>query len=264
MNTFETAHAAADAGGEVLMRYFQSSELAVRAKAGPDLVSEADVTAEQTIVEIIQKTFPDHAILGEESHAGDVAAEHLWIVDPLDGTTNYLHGIPHFAVSVAYYHHGIAQCGVVWNPARGDLFTAIAGNGAQQNGQPIKVSPATSLGDSLIGVGFYYDRGAMMQATLDAVGDLFRGGIHGVRRMGTASLDLCQVATGCYGGFFEYELSPWDFAAGRLILEQAGGRITACDGETLQLKKTSVCASNGLLHDDMLNVVRPRFESITH
>jgi myo-inositol-1(or 4)-monophosphatase len=146
----------------------------------------------------------------------------------------------------------------VLNPARGDLFTAVAGEGAHYNGKRASVSPAGQLSEVLVGVGFYYDRGAMMEATLAAVGDLFRRQIHGIRRMGTAALDLCQVGVGWYGGFFEYQLSPWDFAAGRLFVEEAGGRVTTGRGDALPLSKISVCASNGKLHEAMLEIVRSR------
>jgi myo-inositol-1(or 4)-monophosphatase len=257
MRELEIAQEAADAGAAVLMRSF-GHELSVRAKSGVDLVSDADLASEKTICELIRKAFPGDEILGEEEHRADLAAERLWIVDPLDGTTNYAHGVPHFAVSIAFYERGVPRCGVVFNPARNDRFTAVAGEGACHNGRRAEVTPAKSLSEVLIGVGFYYDRGAMMEATLAAVGDFFRQQIHGIRRMGAAALDLCQVGVGWYGGFFEYQLSPWDFAAGRLFVEEAGGRVTTGRGEELPLEKGSVCASNGHLHEAMLEIVRRR------
>ena len=150
---------------------------------------------------------------GEEDLDGDIDAEHLWIIDPLDGTNNFAHRIPHFAVSVAYYHRGQPVVGAVLNPARDEIFTAVRGGGAFCNGEPVSVCDATSLDQALIGCGFYYDRGAMMRSTLAAVEDFFGHDIHGIRRFASA-LDLCQVGCGHFGGFFEYELSPWDFAAG--------------------------------------------------
>lgn len=247
---------AARAAGEVLRRYYNDG-VEMRSKGGADLVSDADVSTERCIVQEIQAAFPDHAILGEEETQGDTTAEHLWIVDPLDGTTNFAHHIPHFAVSIAYYHQGVAQCGVVWNPIRNDWFEAVRGLGAWHNGQRLAVGKQTQLSEVLIGIGFYYDRGAMMEATLLAVRDCFRQQIHGVRRFGTASLDLAHVALGYYGGYFEYQLSPWDFAAGRLLVEEAGGQVTTCRGEPLPFHKTSVLASNTLLHEQLLNVVSP-------
>ncbi len=253
MTIEETALRAARAGGEVLMYHF-SQGVTVRHKGAVDLVSDADVESERVIADVIQQAHPDHTILGEEEHTGGTAAEHLWVIDPLDGTTNFAHRIPHFAVSIAYYHQGEAQQAVVFNPARDDWYTAGRGGGARHNDRPIEVTAATSMNDVLIGVGFYYDRGAMMEATLAAVRDCFGQQIRGIRRMGTASLDLAQVAAGHYGAFFEYELSPWDFAAGRLLVEEAGGRMSTCRGADLPLQKTSVLACNRGLRDTVLEI----------
>ena len=262
MQELSVALEAAQAGANVLLEYFGKADLQVQEKGTADLVTEADVTSERVLVEGIRSAFPDHAVLGEESHHDEINSEHLWIVDPLDGTTNFTHGIPHYAVSIAYWHRGRPVCGVVLNPSRGDLFTATAGSGAFHNGRRISVTPAQTLSEVLVGVGFYYDRGAMMEATLGAVGDLFRQQIRGIRRMGTASLDLCQVALGCYGSFFEFQLSPWDFAAGMLILQEAGGTITDCFGGDLPLKTTTVCGTNGHLHPQMLNLLAPHAQSL--
>lgn len=182
-----------------------------------DLVSDADLDSEKAIGEYLGNLFPDHELLGEEDLDGDVNADHLWVIDPLDGTNNYAHGIPHFAVSIAHYHFGKPTVGVIFNPARNDLFTAAENQGAYRNGQQVKVCDSDSLAQTLVGCGFYYDRGAMMRSTLSAVEEFFGHDIHGIRRFGTASLDLCQVGCGQFGAFFEYQLSPWDFAAGRLL-----------------------------------------------
>ena len=254
MKQLEVAQHAAQVGGAVLSKYFRQS-FDVRMKQACDLVTTADVEAEHAIADVIRAAFPDDAILGEESYSSDVSAERLWVVDPLDGTTNFAHGIPHFAVSIGYYEGGEAVCGVVLNPARDDVYHAVRGEGAFGNGERLQVADHQSLSESLVGVGFYYDRGAMMRATLDSIADLFGQQIHGIRRFGTASLDLAQVASGMFGAFFEYELSPWDFAAGRLLVEEAGGRINTCRGEALPLAKTSVLASNGILHDSVQSIV---------
>ena len=252
------AEEAARAGGAVGARYFREG-VTMRSKDVSNLVSDADVEAEHAIAAVIQRAFPSHAILGEEAHeAGDVHAEHLWVVDPIDGTNNFAHKIPHWAVSIAYYHHGVAQCGVIYNPVREEWHTAALGQGAFHDGRQVHVEEASLLNEVIVGVGFYYDRGAMMEATLDAIGDLKRRQIHGMRRFGTASLDLCNVGLGRYGAYFEYELSPWDFAAGRLFVEEAGGKVTTARGEPLPLARTSVLASNGKLHEAMLEVIRPR------
>jgi myo-inositol-1(or 4)-monophosphatase len=259
MLELETAKRAAHAGGDVLTRYFRDG-VAIHSKAACELVSQADIQSEQTIVSVIRETFPDHAVLGEEAHrAVDPQAENLWVIDPLDGTNNFAHRISHFAVSIAYYHGGEAVCGVVYNPITGDWYEATRGQGAMHNGAAVRVADHRRLDEVLIAVGFYYDRGAMMQATLAAIGDLFRQQIHGVRRFGTAALDLAYVGMGCYGAFFEYQLSPWDFAAGRLFVEEAGGRVTTCDGQPLPLAPTSILASNGPLHDAVLEIVRRHY-----
>jgi myo-inositol-1(or 4)-monophosphatase len=251
------AEEAARAGGAVAVRYFREG-VAMRFKDVANLVSDADIEAEHAIAAVIRKAFPTHAILGEEAHTGgDASAEHLWVVDPIDGTNNFAHQIPHFAVSVAYYHNGEAQCGVVFNPARDEWHTAAKGQGAFHDGRSVSVDEASRLDEVLVGVGFYYDRGAMMEATLAAVGDLKRRQIHGIRRFGTASLDLCMVGLGRFGAYFEYELSPWDFAAGRLFVEEAGGKVTDARGNPLPLAKSSILATNGALHAAMLEVVRP-------
>lgn len=248
---------AAVAGARVILDYYHRG-VAMRSKADEgtyNLVSDADVESEQAIAREINADFPQHAILGEEELSGSVEAEHLWIVDPLDGTNNFAHRIPHFAVSIAYYHRGQPQCGVVVNPVRDDWYWATVGGGAFHNGRPMRVSTAQQLDQSMIGCGFYYDRGAMMESTLAAIHAFFKQQIHGIRRFGTAALDLCHVADGLYGAFFEYQLMPWDFAAGRLILEEAGGQITTGLGGPLPLSKTCLLASNTLLHAAALEIV---------
>ena len=254
MRELEVAREAARQGGEVVARYFRDG-VTMRGKQSYNLVSDADVQAERTIVEVIREAYSDDAVLGEELHEADAGAARLWVVDPLDGTNNFAHRIPHFAVSIAYYEQGQPLAGVVYNPVRDDWYEATRGGGARCNGINVRVGNESRLDEVLVGVGFYYDRGAMMEATLAAIGELFRAQIHGIRRFGTASLDLCQVATGMFGAFFEYELSPWDFAAGRLFVEEAGGRVTTCAGDPLPLEKSSVLASNGRLHDAMLAIV---------
>jgi myo-inositol-1(or 4)-monophosphatase len=248
------AQEAARAGGAVIARYFREG-VAMRSKESGNLVSDADLESEHAIVDVIHRRFPGHAVLGEEAHQADVDAANVWVVDPLDGTNNFAHRICHFAVSIAHCRYGRATCGVVYNPLRDDWYVAARGQGAMHNGRTLRVEEHTRLDEVLVGVGFYYDRGKMMMATLDAIRDLFGAQIHGIRRFGAASLDLCQVADGMFGAFFEYELAPWDFAAGQLVVEEAGGRVTTCRGEPLPLAKSSLLASNGKLHEAVLNIV---------
>lgn len=254
-STLDVARAAAEAGAAVVQRYYREG-VAIRSKESYNLVSDADIESEQAIVRVLKAAFPDHHILGEEEHAASTDAEHLWLVDPLDGTNNFAHKIPHFAVSIAYYHQGEAVCGVITNPISGDWFQAVRGEGATWNGHAARVAEERQLRETLVGVGFYYDRGAMMRATLRAMEELFERHVHGIRRFGTAALDLCAVGLGRFGAYFEYELSPWDFAAGRLFVEEAGGVVTTCDGAPLPLAKSSLLAANKPLHPAVLEIVR--------
>ena len=258
IDELESAVKAARIGGDILMRYYRDG-VRMRDKTDSggksyDLVSDADLESEKAIAEYLKSRYPGHELLGEEDLAGDVNAEHLWIIDPLDGTNNFAHHLPQFAVSIAYYHHGQAMAGAVYNPARDEMFTAVRGGGAFFNDQKVSVCESTSLGNTLIGCGFYYDRGNMMRKTLSAIEEFFGHNIHGIRRFGGAALDLCQVGCGQFGGFFEYQLSPWDFAAGVLFVHEAGGKVTDGRGNNLLLATTSLVASNGALHAAMIDI----------
>lgn len=256
MPELSVAREAAQVGGEIVARYFREG-VAIRSKATSNLVTDADTEAEHAIVEVIRRSYPDHAILGEEGeYADSTGAENLWIIDPLDGTNNFAHAIPQFAVSVAYYHRGEPACGVVLNPVRDDWFVAERGAGAFWNDRQVRVNDESRLDQTLIGFGLYYEKGLVMERTLEAVAELTRRDIHGVRRFGAAALDLCMVGVGWFGAFFEYTLSPWDFAAGVLFITEAGGRVTNCRGEPLPLTRTHILATNGALHTPVLEVVR--------
>ncbi len=254
------AESATNTGGHVLQRYWHDGvQLRDKSDVGGktyDLVSDADLESQTVIANLIHESFPDHELMGEEDLVGDVEAEHLWIIDPLDGTNNFAHRVPHFAVSIAYFHRGQPTVGVVSNPITGERFSAVLGKGAKLNEKTIKVAENASLSQSLIGCGFYYDRGEMMRKTLGAVEEFFGHEIHGIRRMGTASLDLCAVASGQFGAFFEYKLSPWDFAAGQLIVTEAGGKVTTADGNPLPIAPTSVLAASNAVYQDALEITR--------
>jgi myo-inositol-1(or 4)-monophosphatase len=250
---FDVARQAAEVAGTLLMQYFEQG-VSIEEKSASNLVSEADFEAQRVIIETIRRVFPGDEILGEEGHEADLTAERLWIVDPLDGTNNFVHGIPHFAVSIAFYRDGEPECGVVFNPAHNDLYLAQRGGGATHNGKAAHVTKADAMNKIMAAVGFYYDRGAMMEATLCVIRDLFGSGVHGIRRFGTAALDLCQTGVGMYGGYCEYVLQPWDFAAGRLFVEEAGGRVTTTRGGPIPLETTGILATNGKLHEPMLEI----------
>jgi myo-inositol-1(or 4)-monophosphatase len=253
---FQVAEDAARLGGAIVARYFREG-VTMRSKDVGNLVSDADVEAERAIIAEIRRAFPGHSVLAEEEHSGDAAgAEHLWVIDPLDGTNNFAHKIPHIAVSIAYYHKGVPTCGIVYNPLDETWYTTIRGQGARHNGKLVHVGEEDRLEDIVVGTGFGYDRGALMEATLASIADLSRRGIHGVRRFGAAALDLCWVGTGIFGAFYEYTLQPWDFAAGRLFVEEAGGRVTTCQNKSLPMAPSSILATNGLVHEAMHDVLR--------
>ncbi|MEL6104488.1 MAG: inositol monophosphatase family protein [Planctomycetota bacterium] len=256
----DVALRAAEAGGDVLRRYWHEGvELRDKSDAGGksyDLVSDADVESQNAIADRIAAAFPAHELMGEEDLVGDTSQEHLWVIDPLDGTNNFAHRVPHFAVSIAYFRDGKPVVGVVTNPITRTCYRAGLNDGAYRDDEPIRVDAATSLSKSLIGCGFYYDRGDMMRSTLAAIEEFFSHDIHGVRRFGTAALDLCAVASGMFGVFFEYKLSPWDFAAGQLIVSEAGGMVSNTTGEPLGLVPSGVLATNGSLHAAALEITR--------
>ena len=260
MNTKEilkVAEIAAKAGGEVLKKYFRN-KITISEKFDSEsynLVTNADTEAEEAILAVIKKHFPDHSILAEESASKASLGDNTWIVDPLDGTNNFAHSIAQFAVSIAFYHQGKALVGIVYNPISEETFSAIKGQGAYLNGEKISVSKSTTLKTSLVCTGFYYDRGQMMQDTLNAIKELFENNIHGIRRMGAASLDLCFTAAGRFDSYFELKLAPWDFAAGALIVEEAGGKVTDCKGQEISAQYSSILASNTLTHQQILEII---------
>jgi myo-inositol-1(or 4)-monophosphatase len=254
MRHLVVARKAAEAAGELIARYYREG-VTMREKGPGDLVSAADVEAEKAIGRIIHEAFPAHEIMGEECHSGSSDAEHLWVVDPLDGTTNFAHHIPHFAVSIAYHERGVPQCAVIHNPITGDWYTAVRGEGAIANDRPTRVNVHDSLDDTIVAAGFFANDGPLMESTFATLQEFCHNGVHGMRRFGAASLDFCSVGCGHFGIYFEYQLHPWDFAAGRLFVEEAGGRVTTAAGDPLPTARSSILATNGLLHDRAVEIV---------
>jgi myo-inositol-1(or 4)-monophosphatase len=223
-------------------------------KGTVDLVTEVDKRSEEAIVGALTARFPNHRIVAEEgSGEAEGASPYRWLIDPLDGTTNYAHGHPYFGVSLALQHAGDLIVGVVYDPIKDELFQAERGGGAFLNGQPIQVSEIDRLIRGLIVTGFPYD--AAKRPVALAHWHAFSFAAQGTRRNGAASLDLCSVACGRFDGYYEAYLGPWDCAAGALIVAEAGGRISDYHGQPFDPFRGAIVTSNGLLHNAMLNVL---------
>jgi myo-inositol-1(or 4)-monophosphatase len=229
--------------------------LTVTKKANADYVSEVDRAAERTIIQTIQDVYPNHAILAEESGAQG-ESEYLWIIDPLDGTTNFLHGYQQYSVSIALQHNGVLSQAVIYDPTKNDLFTASRGRGAFLNDRRIRVSKRTELADSLIGTGFPYTKFDHLDAYMGILKDMMQK-TAGLRRPGSAALDLAYTAAGRYDGFFETGLKPWDIAAGCLLITEAGGLVADLQGNDSYLKTGHLCAGNPRIFSQMLQVIAP-------
>jgi myo-inositol-1(or 4)-monophosphatase len=242
--------------GDVQLAHF-GTELRIDKKGTIDLVTEIDLQVEREFRGMIARRFPDHDVLGEEfERAGDRdrVSRHCWVFDPVDGTTNYAHGLPIFCSSLALEVDGEAVVGAVYDPTRRELFTAECGSGAWLNGRPLRVSSATALIDSLLVTGFHYGIHRDPAELLGLFG-AFLGRARAVRRLGSAALDLCYVAAGRFEGFWEQKLQPWDMSAGALIVREAGGRTTTTDGRPFMSRAGSVLATNGNVHDEMLDTI---------
>ena len=249
---------AQDAGRVLAERFGRA--LQVSNKGDIDLVTEADLAAERLIVERIRTHYPRHAILAEESGEteghGGADSEWKWVVDPLDGTTNYAHGYPCFCVSVALEHLGRVVLGVVYDPTRDETFAAERGEGATLNGRRIRVSDVSELNRAMLCTGFPYDVRERAEFARHFANFIMTA--QAVRRDGSAALDLAYVACGRFDGFWEEGLRPWDVAAGVVLIEEAGGRVTHYDNTPFHIYTPPVAASNGLVHDAMLRVLAKR------
>ncbi len=252
----DIAREIATEAGQTAMTHF-GRRLDIRHKGVIDLVTEADLAVEQAILDRLRRAFPDHGFLTEENGRQAADREFVWVVDPIDGTTNFAHGYPLFCVSIALRHRGETIVGVVNAPAMGEMFTATRHTGARLNGDPIRVSERKTLVDSLLTTGFPYN---IREESTDVITDLHRFMVRaqGIRRDGSAALDLCYVAMGRFDGFWERRLHPWDTAAGALIVTEAGGRVTRFDGGAHSIFDREILASNGHIHEAMMAVLAGR------
>lgn len=244
--------------GQILLEKF-GRRINISKKGDIDLVTEADLASEKLVIEKIRSYYPKHRILAEESgesNAVTVDGESLWkwIIDPLDGTTNYAHGYPCFAVTLAVEHRGEIVLGVTFDPTRDELFAAEKGKGATLNNREIRVSETESLSEALVVTGFPYDFKQRENFARHLTEFLLRS--RGLRRDGSAAIDMAYIACGRFDGFWEEGLNPWDIAAGVLLIEEAGGQVTYYDGSKHNIYRPPICGSNGLIHGEMLDVLR--------
>ncbi|HET7588192.1 MAG TPA: inositol monophosphatase family protein [Gammaproteobacteria bacterium] len=254
-------HAARRAGDLIVRHLDRLDSLNVEAKGRNDFVSEVDRLAEQDIIETIRRNHPDHAILAEESGRQDTDSDYVWIIDPLDGTTNFLHGFPVFSVSIALKLRGRLEHGVIYDPLRQELFTASRGGGAQLDGRRIRVGSRRALHGSLIGTGFPFRGVEHLDGYFRMLNTIVRE-TAGARRAGSAALDLAYVAAGRLDGFFELDLKEWDVAAGTLLIQEAGGLVGAPDGGAEVTSQGDIMAANPRLFKMMAQALRADYREI--
>ncbi len=249
----EVAQSLAREAGDYLRRHLDDRHL-IRFKGEIDIVTEADQAAEEMIIGAIRSRCPGHDILAEESPATSHGSPFRWIIDPLDGTTNYSHGYPVFCVSIALEYKGVCVLGIVYNPMLAEMFTAVKGQGAFLNGKEIAVSRTAKMSRCLLATGFPYDIRHSSDNNLNYF-EVMAMNAQAIRRAGSAALDLAYVAAGRFDGFWELKLKPWDMAAGCLLVREAGGRVSDIHGAEFTLDAPHVAASNGLIHDRMLTIL---------
>lgn len=250
---------ATEAGKIILRNLNKLDSINIQSKGRNDFVSEVDFMAEQTIINILQSSYPDHDILGEESGnvAGTKKSDFQWIIDPLDGTTNYLHGFPMYAVSIALQKRGVLQAGVVFDPLKEELFTAAIGEGAFLNQRRLRMSGCSKMSKALIGTGFPFKNLPALDRYIEMFRRIFPE-TAGVRRAGSAALDLAYLAAGRLDGFWEMDLKPWDIAAGVLLIKEAGGVISDFNGGDEYLQSGNVVGGCLKIHQELLDLVNGR------
>jgi myo-inositol-1(or 4)-monophosphatase len=247
--------AARRAGSIINRATLDGSALQVRSKRANDFVTRIDGAAEEAVIDIVRKAYPDHGFIAEESGESTPDAEYLWIIDPLDGTTNFIHGFPQYAVSIAVQHRGALTHAVVYDPAKNELFTASKGRGAFLNDRRIRVSKCLKLDDALVGTGFPFKELGRLDLYMRQL-RVFMEKSSGVRRAGAAALDLAYVACGRLDAFWELGLAPWDMAAGALLIQEAGGLVADITGEQEFMRSGDVCAATPKILPAVLEAMR--------
>ncbi len=242
--------------GKLILSYRNNVNVEFKGEATNNFVTDADTKTEEFIISSIKKEYPDDSFLAEESGLTKTINNNLWIIDPLDGTNNFSRGIPQFCTSIAYAEHGEVKAGCIYDPERDELFSASKGNGTYLNGEKINVSTRNKINETIIATGFYYDRGIIMEKTLETIHNLFKNNICGLRRLGSAALDLCWVACGRYDAYFEYKLHPWDFAAGMLIVREASGKCYDKFSNNMNLNGEGIIATNTNLEKKFVDIVK--------
>jgi len=254
-NIFQTVLIAAQSAGQFIMENVNKA-IKINFKGRVNVVTDIDRGAEEIIISMIRESFPDHHILAEETPAINTSSPFKWIIDPLDGTTNFIHGLPIFAVSIAVEFDGEIIVGVVYDPTRNELFSAIKNAGAFLNEKQIKVSQIKTLSESLTATGFPYETDSVFENNMEIFRAVYRK-CQGVRRAGSAALDVCYVAAGRFDGFWEFGLNPWDVSAGALIVQEAGGQVGDYNGMKFSSDNVSqIIASNGKIHSELLTIIQ--------
>ena len=257
-----TAVKAARQAGDLIIRSSESlGTLKITVKSQNDFATEVDKRAEELIISTLLTAYPEHGILAEESGYTNKDAEYIWIIDPLDGTTNFIHGFPHYAVSIALKHRDVLEQAVIYDPVRQDLFTASKGKGATLNNLRLRVSRQRRLEGAFLGTGFPFKNRTHIEPYLDIFRDIFSV-TSGVRRAGAASLDLAYVASGKLDGFFEIGLKPWDLAAGILMIQEAGGLVTDFENNHGYFETGNVVCGNPRMHRTLLDKITPHAEKV--
>jgi myo-inositol-1(or 4)-monophosphatase len=249
----QTAIEAARKSAQILRSRFGNISR-IRKKKDAEIVTDADTESEDVIVSSIHAEFPDHAVLSEECGLITGASDYKWIVDPLDGTVNFAHQIPIFSISIALAVRDTVVLGIILDPLKDELYSAVKGQGAQLNGEPIQVSATRTIAESLLVTGFPYNVREIFESAMVRYGSCLKAS-RGMRRLGSAALDLCYVACGRFEGFWEQNLKPWDSAAGALMVAEAGGRVTTFSDRPYTVEQPEILATNGLIHKEMLGLL---------